>query len=100
MAFNARPDGFHTGAAEGQPVRWLLPSAIASLPSGDYPGKTVGQVAASKRQKANYSSIKSAVAAGEVAPVTLRDGVLVDGHTRAAAHLALRRPMPVRESPV
>lgn len=98
MAFNSREDVFHTGTSEGQPVLWLDPEQVKALPSGDYPGKSVGAVAHKKRNKSNYAGIKRKVRSGEVLPVTLHDGVLVDGHTRAAAHLALRRPMAVRET--
>lgn len=98
MAFNSINDVFHTGAAEGAPLQLLQPEQIAALPSGDFPGKTVGQVAASKRQSKNYPGLKRKVAAGEATPTTVVGGVLVDGHTRAAAHLALKKPMLVRSS--
>lgn len=98
MAFNARSDVFHTGAAEGGPVRLLDPAQIAALPSGDFPGKKVGQIAHRKRGKPSYNKIKQKVRDGDTTPATLLDGVLIDGHTRAAAHLSLRKPMAVRES--
>lgn len=98
MAFNSIKDVFHTGASEGQPLQLVQPAEIAALPSGDYPGKTVGAVAASKRQSKNYRPLKAKVAAGEATPSTIVDGKLVDGHTRAAAHLALDKPMLVRRS--
>lgn len=98
MAFNARSDGFHTGAAEGAPVELLTPAEVAALPSGDYPGKRVGEIASKKRAKPTYRKIKQSVRAGETQPATIHDGVLVDGHTRAAAHLALKKPMLVRHS--
>ena len=98
MGFNDRSSVFAVGAAEGNAVSHLTPAAVAKLPSGDFPGKTVGQIAGRKRQKANYQGIKSAVAGGEIQPATVKNGVLVDGHTRAAAHLSLRKSMPVRAS--
>lgn len=96
MGFNSRGDVFANGTSEGSQLRWLSPREIAAMPSGDFPGKTVGAVAPAKRQKDNYGGIKEAVASGEVTPGTVQDGVLIDGHTRAAAHLELGKDMAVR----
>jgi len=97
MGFNSRGDVFANGTSEGNPVTWLSPQQVAALPSGDFPGKTVGAVAPKQRKKDNYAGIKEQVASGgEIQPGTVQDGVLIDGHTRAAAHLELGKAMAVR----
>ncbi len=99
MAHNARSDLFDVGSAEARGLTKMSIKDIKKLPSGDAPGKKVGDVLDQKRNSQGHRAHVLAVKYGpEPQPVTLKDGVFIDGHHRVAAaedagltHLRVRK---------
>lgn len=101
MAHNAREDVFDVGSAEARGITYMSIEDIKKLPSGDAIGKTVGQVLPSKRLSHGHRAHVLKMKYGPAPePVTIRQGVFVDGHHRVAAgEDAKLERMPVRHTP-
>lgn len=99
---NSRSDHFTAGSTGGREIEQMRVAAIKRLPSGDALGKTVGDVLPAKRLARGHraQTLMMKYAPENVEPLTIKDGVLVDGHHRvAAAEDAGLRILPVRHAP-
>lgn len=100
MAHNARSDTFAAGSAEGGPIFLKSVEELKKLPSGDAPGKTVGDVLPAKRTNRGHRMHVLAMKAGApIKPVTIKNGVFIDGHHRVAAAEDADRLVPTRYAP-
>lgn len=101
MAHNSHIDVFDVGSAEARGTTLMAIDDIKQLPSGDAPGKRVGDVLDVKRKSKGHRTHVLALKYGPPpAPLTIKDGVLIDGHHRVAAgEDAGLAELPVRHTP-
>lgn len=101
MAHNSHHDVFDVGSAEARGTTWMAIEDIKKLPSGDSLGRLVGDVLDQKRKSSGHRLHVLTLKHGPAPmPLTIKDGVLIDGHHRVAAgEDAKLDRLPVRHTP-